>query len=684
MPQASVSVEATAHERPENTRVEMETKHKRQVEERKDMESSSEPMSPLEKPAVPLNNLKMMFEKGNSKVHTDANGSSEDGDTLKASKGTSPLKRTGSIKDRLTRYQLAVCKQASVSRSASQSEADDSVFCADSKEMAPSAGHGRTLSKVPGTNIANINGEYVNASSPGTETLLSENKEFHKVTKPFQVAVPDRCVSCQQTVYQLERLVANQQIYHKKCFRCAVCSTKLSLAAFASLHGSIYCKPHFNQLFKSKGNYDEGFGHKQHKEMWSPRTSQEEPEENSNSVSVKPVEKAEESHRGAKFTEQTPIIESRSQTERPQSTSAETRKLRVAWPPPADSDGGAKVSSPAEVSKGPSRFFRAKWPPEDESPSSQQSTERAELKTLRRSTSLRERSRPFSLAPSLSSNPSKQDAQSAPKAVRRGSLEDLRSRSTAKTEEKIPDAKTKEDDGQSKIEKKEKMPTSILKHTNIEGEQQTENEAGRQFNRKEAEPQPTNKQSQIQLNQKEEELVTKKEAELQTPNKESRLQLNRNEAELQLPNKEPQTQVTKKEAELPPANKQSQLQFNRREEELVNKKEVELQTPNKESRMQLNRKEEELQLAKQEIKVQQTKKEPEIEEHGAAEDKGRLQRKPELQFSASVEEKALRTSQDVGFWEGEEAEESLTVEEMIKRNRYYEDEDDDEEEVAIV
>lgn len=26
-------------------------------------------------------------------------------------------------------------------------------------------------------------GEHVHASSPGTETLLSENKEFHKVTK---------------------------------------------------------------------------------------------------------------------------------------------------------------------------------------------------------------------------------------------------------------------------------------------------------------------------------------------------------------------------------------------------------------------------------------------------------------------------------------------------------------------
>uniref|UniRef100_A0A8B7WBJ8 Xin actin-binding repeat-containing protein 2 n=1 Tax=Castor canadensis TaxID=51338 RepID=A0A8B7WBJ8_CASCN len=42
-----------------------------------------------------------------------------------------------------------------------------------------------------------------------------------------------------------------------------------SLGNYASLHGQIYCKPHFKQLFKSKGNYDEGFGHKQHKDRWN-------------------------------------------------------------------------------------------------------------------------------------------------------------------------------------------------------------------------------------------------------------------------------------------------------------------------------------------------------------------------------------------------------------------------------
>ena len=40
------------------------------------------------------------------------------------------------------------------------------------------------------------------------------------------------------------------------------------LGNYAALQGKLYCKPHFKQLFKVKGNYDEGFGRQQHKENW--------------------------------------------------------------------------------------------------------------------------------------------------------------------------------------------------------------------------------------------------------------------------------------------------------------------------------------------------------------------------------------------------------------------------------
>ncbi|KAG9350050.1 hypothetical protein JZ751_026403, partial [Albula glossodonta] len=44
-----------------------------------------------------------------------------------------------------------------------------------------------------------------------------------------------------------------------------------SLGSYAALEGEFYCKPHFQQLFKSKGNYDEGFGRRQHKELWADK-----------------------------------------------------------------------------------------------------------------------------------------------------------------------------------------------------------------------------------------------------------------------------------------------------------------------------------------------------------------------------------------------------------------------------
>ncbi|KAK7119887.1 hypothetical protein R3I94_021657 [Phoxinus phoxinus] len=626
--QASLTQEPTSHERPAKTKADMETKQKKWVEEKEENESASDPFSPsspLEKPALPLNNLKRMFEKSKSQEQADVNSTSEDMDTQMANKVTPSLKRSASVRDRMAKYQLAVHRTAPVpvSRSAKPSESEDSVPCVDRKEISPPAGDGHTVKTLPPSNCAKINGEHVHTASPSAANPASESKDPPKVLRKFNLPVQERCVCCQKTVYPVEKLIANQQIYHKTCFRCAHCSTKLSLLSYASLHGNIYCKPHFSQLFKSKGNYDEGFGHRPHKEMWTPRTNDEEPEGSENSKPfvaepVKPTErpkpKAEES-RPAKHTDMTAAQETRSHvtssTEKPQTPSVETRKLRVAWPPPADSDGSAKVSSPvAEGGKSPSKLFRAKWPPEEEAPPAQKSSERSELRSLRRSSSLRERSRPFSLAPSLTStnNP----LQEVP-SVRRGSLE-LRSLSKPKTEvkipdkeAKIPDKKTKDTDSQFKedaespvkMESQEKMPSSILKVT--------------QHTKKEAGPKQTN----------EEPKLTKKEPEEIQPKQAT------NEADLRQRNKESQPKL---------ANKEPELQQQRGSKARV---------------------EDEEKLVKN------------------------SKTSPELQDTSSPAV-AHRKSQDVGFWDGEEAEEGLTVEEMIKRNRYYEDEDDDDEEVAIV
>lgn len=188
-----------------------------------------------------------------------------------------------------------------------------------------------------------------------------------------------------------------------------------SLGNYASLHNNIYCKAHYNQLFKAKGNYDEGFGLRPHKELWEPRADGEESEE-----ALTPKEQPETVKRQAesppdvqpasngeasppvKVTDLTALLENRKQKSDPSGEkhqpAAETHRLRVAWPPPAGEAHAAGPLSPVAEGLPSSRIRIGKWPPEDDVQPSYLSTERAELKSLRRSTSLKERSRPFTLA----------------------------------------------------------------------------------------------------------------------------------------------------------------------------------------------------------------------------------------------------------------------------------------------
>jgi len=77
------------------------------------------------------------------------------------------------------------------------------------------------------------------------------------------------CGVCSKSVYDMEKLVADGKTFHKNCFKCAECQKSVGLGSYAALNGKIFCKPHFKQLFKLKGNYDEGFGAEQHKMKWN-------------------------------------------------------------------------------------------------------------------------------------------------------------------------------------------------------------------------------------------------------------------------------------------------------------------------------------------------------------------------------------------------------------------------------
>lgn len=132
---------------------------------------------------------------------------------------------------------------------------------------------------------------------------------------------------------------------------------------YASLHGKIYCKPHFKQLFKSKGNYDEGFGHKQHKELWNSKdqlssinNTQAEETNPINSVPVdpKPITGVDKDLYSGTEGAHPNILDANLKK------STEKGKLKMTWPPPTDDVTSKKTFSIEESAK----VNKSKWPPE--------------------------------------------------------------------------------------------------------------------------------------------------------------------------------------------------------------------------------------------------------------------------------------------------------------------------------
>eukprot|EP00455_Lapot_gusevi_P022957 TRINITY_DN238_c0_g1_i5.p1 TRINITY_DN238_c0_g1~~TRINITY_DN238_c0_g1_i5.p1 ORF type:complete len:254 (+),score=106.05 TRINITY_DN238_c0_g1_i5:108-869(+) len=78
---------------------------------------------------------------------------------------------------------------------------------------------------------------------------------------------PAPCKVCNRTAYPLESYTLDGSTYHKLCFKCQECGVTCSMKNFAMIHGNIFCKPHFKQLFSEKGNYDV-FGQNPNHKTW--------------------------------------------------------------------------------------------------------------------------------------------------------------------------------------------------------------------------------------------------------------------------------------------------------------------------------------------------------------------------------------------------------------------------------
>ncbi|CAK8573830.1 unnamed protein product [Lathyrus sativus] len=68
-----------------------------------------------------------------------------------------------------------------------------------------------------------------------------------------------KCMACEKTVYLVEKLAADGRTYHKACFRCHHCQNTLKLSNYCSIDGVLYCRPHYDQLYKRTGSLNKSF-----------------------------------------------------------------------------------------------------------------------------------------------------------------------------------------------------------------------------------------------------------------------------------------------------------------------------------------------------------------------------------------------------------------------------------------
>ncbi|XP_018105664.1 LIM domain and actin-binding protein 1 isoform X2 [Xenopus laevis] len=352
----------------------------------------------------------------------------------------SPILQATPLRDRMAKYQAALSKQNEVKN---HSEQKENVPPSQLNNASSLDDEKRTVnenSPIISRNTAENHEKYeeiqtsIGSSEYSPQRVLNQVEASPpKSVKKFQLPARESCFSCQKTVYPVERLFANNQVYHNSCFRCSHCSTKLSLGTFASLHGTVYCKPHFNQLFKSKGNYDEGFGHKPHKELWVNKSETGETEESPVQTSAKdPNSPVVEEAPIAKVGVLAASMEAKTvDTVQDKEKQVETKRLKIAWPPQADSSAsGGSVEENFKV-------HRPKWPPTEEI-QKVETEEELDLKKLRRSGSLRERSRPFilSVAKPVDSDKSLDDLPASPPKLRKSNSFKLRNTWIKKPEER--------------------------------------------------------------------------------------------------------------------------------------------------------------------------------------------------------------------------------------------------------
>lgn len=129
----------------------------------------------------------------------------------------------------------------------------------------------------------------------------------------------------------------------------------------------MYCKPHYKQLFKSKGNYDEGFGQTPHQEQWNAKNQQSSAEKTKIKSPMPEKKVMDSGNSTARSSVNTTKIDASVNPENEitksvdENKKATTSKISVVWPPQTDSP-----KKPFNVEE-ELRLVKPTWPPQESS-----------------------------------------------------------------------------------------------------------------------------------------------------------------------------------------------------------------------------------------------------------------------------------------------------------------------------
>ncbi|XP_024084720.1 LIM domain and actin-binding protein 1 isoform X14 [Cimex lectularius] len=104
--------------------------------------------------------------------------------------------------------------------------------------------------------VKNLKSSFSKFDQLSKKVLHVRSSDPAKASKTFSQGSDSQtsstCKSCGKTVFAMEQVKAEKAVWHKNCFRCQTCNKQLTMDIYSSHEGTLYCKPHFKELFKPK------------------------------------------------------------------------------------------------------------------------------------------------------------------------------------------------------------------------------------------------------------------------------------------------------------------------------------------------------------------------------------------------------------------------------------------------